>query len=51
MLLILEMREEMLCMRRRQIMNPSIYDKPVVIVGAGVTGLVSAHLLAETLSG
>ena len=28
-------------------MNPSIYDKPVVIVGAGVTGLVSAHLLAE----
>ena len=28
-------------------MLPSIYDKPVVIVGAGVTGLVSAHLLAE----
>ena len=31
-------------------MNPSIYDKPVVIVGAGVTGLVSAHLLAELAS-
>jgi protoporphyrinogen oxidase len=26
---------------------PSVFDGPVVIVGAGVTGLVSAHLLAE----
>ncbi|MEC8380728.1 MAG: FAD-dependent oxidoreductase [Myxococcota bacterium] len=28
-------------------MTPSIYDKPVVIVGGGVTGLVTAHLLLE----
>lgn len=28
-------------------MPPSIYDKPVVIVGGGVTGLVAAHLLLE----
>ena len=28
-------------------MSPSIHDKPVVIVGAGVAGLVCAHLLAE----
>ena len=28
-------------------MPPNITDKPVVIVGGGVTGLVAAHLLAE----
>ena len=27
--------------------TPSIFDGPVVIVGAGVTGLVTGHLLAE----
>lgn len=28
-------------------MNPSIFEGPVVVVGGGVAGLVSAHLLAE----
>ena len=28
-------------------MSASIFDKPVVVVGAGVAGLVTAHLLAE----
>ena len=28
-------------------MQASIFDKPVVIVGGGVTGLVSAQLLTE----
>ena len=28
-------------------MSPSIQDKPVVVVGGGVAGLVCAHLLAE----
>lgn len=27
--------------------TPSVFDGPVVVVGAGVAGLVSAHLLAE----
>lgn len=29
-------------------MSTSVYDKPVVVVGAGVAGLVCAHLLAES---
>lgn len=28
--------------------NPSVFDGPVVVVGGGVAGLVTAHLLAES---
>lgn len=33
---------------RTEVSKPSVFDGPVVVVGGGVAGLVTAHLLAES---